>query len=1628
MKNNKNYFSLTIFFKIILFINIANFVITSRCPQKEKPLLKNEQCVSSCEFDEINTGTCIIENDIIKTQILNNIFKIGLADCAYVNLATSEKNDLYFLTASYSQNNIRKFYLLNNEGYSLINEDPYLSFEVSNNAGKFESEIFTMKLYESNDDKEYLVSLSKAAQNIEIYDFNQNEYQYYMDTIVNVFNIPYNNYQNIGVHLKLKVPAKEKKNEYLISFIACKGETCDEESSHIYLMKTKFTSLNIISIKPEFTYTKFENYFSKVVSCYETEKNYLICFYINSILEYTMIVFNYQLGKQTEIKIDDAASGTTDWFFKCVHFFNEIGVFGYFKDSVFQFQFKEYINSTKTIEGRFINPQIKLDNYNFNKESINMCDMIKVNDKKFYFVGVLNEYKDVLIIMSIVNYDEEKLSKRIYKIPSKNYYNYIFAGKIRLTLYNNLLVLGAAYFILPSWETSSSLLIFSYPITDSNSIDLISYMYIHNDTKIYDLLVELEGKYSRIDNNIFGLVHSGIKIISNCQDLETIYLADLDNNKIISDYYLSKNESIRLIIPKEENYNSFTCQFNYAIVVSEPEFEKFNLYTEEYLDTGNDDIHKEEEFFQNQKTNYTGKSNVYKLILEYDLTEINCGENCELCKSHNEDPVPDCVSCKYSSHFDGNNKKICEENTQTTEAKEDTDINNVTETDIYSQINISSEDDSSTEITPFSQADINTENYKPIETIIQTEIISFIDIDSSTETYISTGINIPIETITSQNTNIQTDTDTSEQTDRPIKTDISIETNNPIESHIPNQEDYQTESDIKTSISIDISTQKDISIQSSELNNDENSYIVKVCNFDEIVDNKCSNEINNTQIKEVYSYIQSNLIRNNYTLIQTDNVIFEVSKIKTQMNSNVKNISNIDLGKCEERLKSTNNISESKDLIIFKIDIKNLNQSTTYVQYEIYNPDNYIKLEMSICADLKINIYSPIYLNDEAQSLFSSLKESGYNLFNSNDSFYNDFCTPYTSIEGTDILLKDRKKDIYQKNGDKDLCQKNCELEYYNEITQKAKCNCIPQANSTNIDLYHEHLNNKHELEKSFFNTLSNANFQVLKCFKLAFNLKTIYENIGRIIMTIIALFAFSALVFYFFCENKKLKNYLSQILNQKLYEKKSNKDLNNHSKHLDKKEVIIQQRKLDKKSLAIHPKRADKKSLTIRPKRKDKKSLSFHQKRTDKKSLTIHRKKLDKRDLTIHPKKEEEINSKLIDQKTNINVIRKKKPSNTQRKIGKIINIDNFDIDDKGINIKINRKSKKFQSQKINKIISNILNMNDITDRRNNLKSPSFKKNNFNSPPRKNKIAKISEKKITSEESKICSKQKILDSNNSYKKVNNRRKNELKTAKINSKELFIESKDKNNIESLYSIDKSDKINKKEENFTNEELNKMEYKKALIYDKRTFFQYYWSLIKKKQIIFFVLLNKDDYNLISVKVILFIISFSLYFTLNGFFFNDSTMHRIYKNKGAYELISQIPIIFYSSMITAIINLALKSLSLSEKDLLEIKQESNLKKAKQKSKGSFPCLKLKITIFFILSFLLILFFWYFITCFCAVYKNTQIILINDTLVSFSLSMIYPFGIYLIPGMFRIPSLRSKSKNKECIYKASVIISLI
>ena len=44
------------------------------------------------------------------------------------------------------------------------------------------------------------------------------------------------------------------------------------------------------------------------------------------------------------------------------------------------------------------------------------------------------------------------------------------------------------------------------------------------------------------------------------------------------------------------------------------------------------------------------------------------------------------------------------------------------------------------------------------------------------------------------------------------------------------------------------------------------------------------------------------------------------------------------------------------------------------------------------------------------------------------------------------------------------------------------------------------------------------------------------------------------------------------------------------------------------------------------------------------------------------------------------------------------------------------------------------------------------------------------------------------------------------------------------------------------------------------------------------------------------------------------------------------------------------------------------------------------------------------------------------------SFGISMLYPFGLNLLPGILRIPALRAKNKDKKCIYRTRELIALI
>ena len=79
--------------------------------------------------------------------------------------------------------------------------------------------------------------------------------------------------------------------------------------------------------------------------------------------------------------------------------------------------------------------------------------------------------------------------------------------------------------------------------------------------------------------------------------------------------------------------------------------------------------------------------------------------------------------------------------------------------------------------------------------------------------------------------------------------------------------------------------------------------------------------------------------------------------------------------------------------------------------------------------------------------------------------------------------------------------------------------------------------------------------------------------------------------------------------------------------------------------------------------------------------------------------------------------------------------------------------------------------------------------------------------------------------------------------------------------------------------------------------------------------------------------------------------------------------------------------------------------------------FVKLKRKIITFFILEFSMMIFFYYFVTAFCEVYKNTQISWIYDFFVSLLISFVTEIFGALILAILYIISIRYKI---EFIYK--------
>ena len=694
----------------------------------------------------------------------------------------------------------------------------------------------------------------------------------------------------------------------------------------------------------------------------------------------------------------------------------------------------------------------------------------------------------------------------------------------------------------------------------------------------------------------------------------------------------------------------------------------------------------------------------------------------------------------------------------------------------------------------------------------------------------------------------------------------------------------------------------------------ESKECVEYCDNEELINKFCIiNDFNGNNFELITNRIKDFVALSNSTdydvIIDGNNVVFEVTTTVTS--NNYYNISSIDFGECESILKKNYNIDY---LIVFKIDIKLNNSFSTIVQYEVYSPDKKI-LNLSLCDKSQIELLVPVYIDEEVNNLYNIISKEGYDMFNENSSFYKDICTPFTTEDGTDILLYDRQNTYYNENIV--LCENTCIYVNYNSITKRAKCQCQVKKVISKIETL-----SLNKLGSSIlFDIKTLSNIEIIKCYKLTFSRIGQVGNYGSLILISMIAFFIALIIAFYINEKYSISNILRKALTEKANPIKKMKTklakhylnflANNSSKNINIKTKIPSSSKINLLEDNHSHKRNIKRNIT----NKSNKNISLN-----------------------------------IKNYQNINFINKANIIFDYKKQGRFSNINNF-----------KNPIKKFSSMEQ----SNIYKI-------------------------KEKLKKLA----------IFEKKKLKNNN------------------------------KNNHNLNHSHNQSINHNKhiKKKNYNDEELNTLSYKEALLIDKRTYFEYYWSLLKKKHIILFIFMPVNDYNLITIKLGLFIFSFCLYLTVNALFFTDKTMHKIYEDKGIFNILFQLPQIIYSTLISTLISMIIKLFALSEKDVIKLRQTKNKSKSFENSYKLFKWLIVKFNLFFFLSIFLLMIFWYYISTFCAVYKNTQKILIKNTFTGFGITLLYPFGLYLFPGFFRIPSLRTPKKDRECLYKLSNILSLI
>lgn len=232
------------------------------------------------------------------------------------------------------------------------------------------------------------------------------------------------------------------------------------------------------------------------------------------------------------------------------------------------------------------------------------------------------------------------------------------------------------------------------------------------------------------------------------------------------------------------------------------------------------------------------------------------------------------------------------------------------------------------------------------------------------------------------------------------------------------------------------------------------------------------------------------------------------------------------------------------------------------------------------------------------------------------------------------------------------------------------------------------------------------------------------------------------------------------------------------------------------------------------------------------------------------------------------------------------------------------------------------------------------------------------------------------------------------------------------------------------EDYLKPDLDDMDYDDAIKLDQRSFFEYLNCRLKKKQVIMETFFYKENIKPLSIKVLLLLLNINLHFVINGLFFNETYIIKIYNaNDDEENFFSYLSRSFnnfiYGTLVSFIINVIIDCIFIEEKKIKRIflRERDDQLQIKYEISMNMSSIKKRYIGFTFICLFICIISWYYLVCFNYVYPGVKLEWIKSSFTIIIIMQTISVLARFLEAILRSISFQCKS---EKIYKVKQLIT--